>query len=198
MSLGKYGFIGLLLGCVSFIATAAVYKSVDANGVVQYSDSPAAGGEKVELTALHTTKMRELSRDATREGTESNTQATPDNVLPPWSYNELSISQPTAEKTLQHIGGTLAVEVLCQPRLYPGDVLKLSLDGATVMQQVENNPVTEKDDLAASVRISMTLKNVWRGDHTLQASVVRDGKPLLASTSVQFYVKQNSILIPKQ
>lgn len=98
------------------------------------------------------------------------------------AYTSLVITQPAAEETIHDNTGTLAVELALSPALQieQGHRIKLLLDG-TVM------PVTGTT--------SLTLTEIDRGAHTLQAAVEdQSGAVLIVSEPVSFYMWRASAL----
>lgn len=98
------------------------------------------------------------------------------------AYTSLVITQPAAEETIHDNTGTLAVELTLSPALQieQGHRIKLLLDGATM-------PVTGT--------ASLTLVEIDRGAHTLQAAVEdQSGTVLIMSEPVKFYMWRASVL----
>ena len=98
------------------------------------------------------------------------------------AYTSLVITQPAAEETIHDNTGTLAVELALSPALQieQGHRIKLLLDGTAM-------PVTGTT--------SLTLTEIDRGAHTLQASVEdQSGAVLIVSEPVSFYMWRASAL----
>lgn len=98
------------------------------------------------------------------------------------AYTSLVITQPAAEETIHDNTGTLAVELALSPALQieQGHRIKLLLDGTAM-------PVTGTT--------SLTLTQIDRGAHTLQAAVVdQSGAVLIVSEPVSFYMWRASAL----
>jgi hypothetical protein len=98
------------------------------------------------------------------------------------AYTSLVITQPAAEETIHDNTGTLAVELALSPALQieQGHRIKLLLDGTAM-------PVTGTT--------SLTLTEIDRGAHTLQAAVVdQSGAVLIVSEPVSFYMWRASAL----
>lgn len=164
-------------------ASAQVYKWVDADGIVHYSDQPAPGAERVDLPSRPSTAAPAAQRPrpaaATQSAATSNRNTAP--AAAPFTYQSLSFSAPVAEETLWNIGGVLDVSISLQPGLRSGDRLKLYFDG-------------EAREIRST---SFQLQEVWRGEHNLQAEVVdADGKLMIRSEPMRFYVQQTSIARP--
>ncbi|GAO35028.1 hypothetical protein SCT_0409 [Sulfuricella sp. T08] len=98
------------------------------------------------------------------------------------AYTSLAITQPAAEETIHGNTGTLVVELTLSPALQieQGHRIKLLLDGTAM-------PVTGTT--------SLTLTEIDRGAHTLQAAVEgQSGEVLILSEPVSFYMWRASAL----
>lgn len=178
---------------ISMAAQAAVYKSVDANGQVVYSDTPMNNSKQVSLSPLHEYQAKKIH---TQVDDEVKFGLSPAEVYSPWRYSHCLLLQPTDQTTLHNIGGILPIELELQPHLYPGDTLLVTMDGAPVAKQVEQTPIAQLGrDAMAPVRIGLTLENVFRGEHQIKAVVLRAGQPIASSNTVKIYVQQTSKLL---
>jgi len=169
-------FTLLSLGC-SLAMAATIYKWVDEQGVVHYSDQPHPNAQKVQLQALQTYKPPAVDMAPTPGGP----MAPP---LPaPTPYAGCAIAQPQADSEYANID-SLNIVVQTDPVLRPGDRVFLTLDGEAL-------------NGGAGTTGSFTLAPVDRGTHTLQA-VVRgaDGSVRCQAPSITFNVHQPSILNP--
>ncbi len=177
----------LLLPCLllcAFSASAQIYKWVDENGIVHYSDQPAPGAERVDLpgrpsSARSTPPARPAPAAAPAASTAStaNTRA-----AAPFSYTSLSVSSPAAEETLWNIGGTLTVNLSLQPSLRSGDRVRLYFDGEPTETQLT---------------LGFQIEEVWRGGHNLQAEVIdANGKVMIRSEPMRFFVQQTTVARP--
>ena len=177
--------ISLLLICLaaSSFAGTKIYRTVDENGTVTFTDKPPAG-EQVEAAPLDVKPANvyapaSRSRDAAgrdlwivdgAEGSENSDDAG-EQVF---TYQSLEITSPSADEAVRSNNGNLSVTVAIRPHLDGAHRLQLSLDGATA---------------ATSSGTSFALKNVSRGTHVASVSVVDDnGAVLITSGSVEFHV----------
>jgi len=168
----------LLTFGVTSPAFAAVYKSVDEEGNVIYSDQPRPGAERLKVPAVPTYTAAPLP--------PSSAKAPAAKAEPP-TYTEAAIVQPSHDSTVRNNAGIVVISVLLEPALRTdlGHKIALSMDG---------NPLGEP---GASMAIQ--LDNVDRGTHTLQISVVDDAGTVLASSEpTTFHMKRASILHPKR
>jgi hypothetical protein len=169
----------LLLLAGSLATAATVYKWVDENGVVHYSDQPHANAEKINLKAAQTYKASSLSMGQSPSGMPAPPAMPPQ----PNAYQGCNISQPGDSQTFTNLDA-LTIVVMTDPGLRGGDAVFLTLDGQLLNNGQPTGP-------------SFTLSPVDRGEHTLQA-VIRDahGAIVCQSASVTFSVHQPSIANP--
>jgi hypothetical protein len=169
--------IGLLMACGA--ADAAVYKSVDAQGNVVYTDDPEGNGEPVKLPPLSTVPPPKYLRSpttATLPGTDSQAAF----------YAQLAITAPAPDETLRDNTGDVTVKVALQPALdkSAGHRLQYFLDG-----QPQGEP---------SVADKALIANVPRGTHTVDVAVFdAGGNELQRAPSVRFYLHRQSINFPR-
>ena len=165
----------LLVGSVSFADT---YRWVDENGVVNYSDQPHPGAERIQLDEVQTFSapvwtQEPPSRPATGDVPANTTDDAPRHVV--------TIMRPQPEETLWNIEGTLDVVVDIQPRIRRGSNMRLYLDG----QQVTG---------VSGGSGTVVINRVYRGAHTLRATVEdRSGNVIASSDTVPFFVQQTTV-----
>jgi len=172
----------LLLIAVGLLAATAyatdVYRWVDDQGQVHFSDRPLEGGERVEIRPQGKLGTPEFeprrSRSAAVEESEDSDEA--------FRYRSLEILSPSQEEVLWNIEGQLDVSMQLEPRLRQGHSVELLLDG---------EPVEQLRPGSMQVRLS----EVYRGVHVLRASVRdQNGQLLIESQPRTFAVQQTSIL----
>lgn len=169
----------LLMCCALGAQAEEVWRWVDDNGVVHYSDRPRPGAERVELNPAQTYTPPPAPVRPARPQSEQ-----PDPAAAP-GYTGLRVISPAAGETLWNIGGQLNVQLDVQPGLAPGHTLRVTLDG----QRVET----------PAGATQFTLNEVYRGEHTISASVMdAQGRELVASEPVTFYVQQASLQNPNR
>lgn len=167
----------LLLAALPAAATE-VYRWVDADGQVHYSDQWRPGAEKIRLqeTAVFSAPKVAATAPAAKAAA---------GAPPAGRYGSLEIASPAQEEVLWNIEGQLRVSVRVNPGLQPGHGLRLYLDGAA------------QDLPPGSTEIQ--LKDVFRGVHTLKAQVVNEaGTVLIESQPTTFSVRQTSIANPSR
>jgi hypothetical protein len=156
------------------LAGAEVYRWVDAEGQVHYSDRPGEGADRVILDIVPASPAPAVA-GASPESTKSKAR----NETAP-AYEALTIQAPAQDETLWNIEGQLDVAVAPQPALQAGHRIQLLLDGQS----------------AAELEPGITrsrLSDVYRGQHTLLARIQDEfGTTLMQSDPVTFYVQQGT------
>ena len=155
-------------------ATADVWRWIDDDGVVHYSDTPRAGAELVDVSESSRSTGARVYRNAAPSNSDDAAAATEQ----PFKYESLSISSPGAEETLWNIEGTLSVSLSLSPGLQAGHQVRVYFNGEPRMVN----------------STSFTLDEVYRGVHNIQAEVLdATGRLMIRSTSNRFYVQQNTV-----
>lgn len=168
----------LMLLAVSSIAAAdEVYRWVDKDGQVHYSDRPHEGAEIVTLSKAQTFSMPAVKPTQRTKGKQDNSQKTD-------SYSSVTIASPAPDEVLWGTDGKVKVSVSVQPQLRRGHRLMVYLDNKAVARLTGNQREAE-------------LTEVFRGEHTLRAEVLDStGSVVAKSNSAPFTVKQTSIQNP--
>lgn len=161
---------------ISGSALAAVYKSVDAQGNVVYTDEPQGNAQPLNLPPLSTIPA------------PKNFKRAPAKVTPKVvdSYEQIRIVSPAQDDTVRDNSGNVAVSAALKPALNKaaGDRLQFYLDG-----QTEGKPRSGGRTV---------LQGLDRGAHTLEAAVIdRSGKELKRSPAIRFYLHRQSVNFPK-
>jgi Domain of unknown function (DUF4124) len=172
-------FTLICLGLLSVSALAdnggatTVYRWVDAQGVVHYSDQPHPNAQKLEIRGAQTFSALPLS------GASSGDDSSQTQSSSAAAYDSCSIAQPADQQMLMNVYQATAV-VQTSPALRSGDEVRLFLDGK---QMQGSGP-------------SYTFP-VDRGQHSVQA-VIQDstGQIVCETSSVTFFVHQPSVQNP--
>lgn len=148
--LARDAVIGCLFLSAATVATAQpVYKVVDEQGNVTFTDTPPfdAAAEVQTLNATNTTPSMPVGDAATADDTAmQDTEA-------PLAYST-RITSPVDQSTIPMGPGDFVVEAAVQPRLRIGEHLVLTLDGVSVGEPQRT--------------ARWQLTNVFRGEHRLQ------------------------------
>jgi hypothetical protein len=167
--------IGLL---AAFTAQAAViYKWVDADGVVHYSDQASPGAEKI-VTAGSSSPAASGARSASAP-----TAQAPQRSAGGLNYSEFSIASPAPEQTFFG-DDVVAVHLNLSPSLRPNQVITWHLNG----QELDFPPDA----------VSFALPRLDRGTYALAATITdQQTSESATSNSVTFFVRQPSALSPQ-
>jgi Domain of unknown function (DUF4124) len=165
----------LVFGAGLAVQADAVYKWVDDQGNVHYTDHPRPGAEKVQLPKTQTYQPASAAGLPMPSSEEASPQA------PTAGYQQLNIVSPASQATIWY-EDEVPVSVSLTPALRSGDTLTYHLDGQTI------GPISDT---------SVTFKNVPRGEHTVSVTLNAANGASLSAGPVTFFVQQKSILSPK-
>ncbi len=164
-----------ILLLVALLASAAsasdIYKWVDEDGVIHFSDQPREGAERVTLQPANVVRPPVRPVQRTDEPAAAQPEA-------PFRYEKLEVVSPAAEETLWNIEGVLNVSLALTPGLQEGHQVRVYHNG---QPQIVSGT-------------SFQLQEVWRGVHNLQAEVIdANGQMVIRSQPNRFYVQQNTV-----
>ena len=163
----------LLLGLLPVLAFGAIYKTVDENGNVIFTDTKPDNqiSEEVKLkpvTPLPPVTFKYRIPVSQPEETQSSDDL----------YTELAIIEPADGATVRN-SGNFSVTVQTLPQLMPGHHLRLLLDGRAVDKPKRT--------------FTFTLINVDRGSHQLQLQVMDRNNRVVQSISNTVYVQRTIV-----
>lgn len=163
----------LLLITLCTETPAGVYKRIDAQGNVEYTDVPKEAKEKpVELPPAST--YTPLPVDS---GDQTGVQQPALTV----NYESVAITQPAEDETVRENAGNVLIQVTTTPPLQSGHRFVALIDG---------------NKMAEGQSSSLQVENLDRGTHSVQVQVVdASGKVVAASQSVTFHLQRVSTLL---
>jgi hypothetical protein len=167
----------LLLALLANTVQAEVYKSLDANGEVIYSDVPSVGAKRMQMPELPTYTPAPLPAFTATPDTATATAGD--------GYSALALSQPRDDETIRSNGGTLNVSVTLEPALQvdAGHRVQFFLD-----DKARGKPLA---------RLSTSFTDVDRGTHTVSAAVIDEsGASIITAGPVKFHLLRASLLQP--
>jgi len=168
-------FTLMSLACTAAVA-ATVYKWVDENGVVHFSDQPHENAEKVQLKAPQTYSAPKTPAPAPQAPQQGASKSAP-------AYQTCVVSEPVNDQVYMNTS-TVTAGVLTQPAVRPGDTAIVTLDG----QRVPGVPANGGQ---------FTISPVDRGTHSIQMTVQDlSGATVCSSAAVTFHVHQPSVQSP--
>jgi len=163
-------------------AQAEIYRWVDADGNVIYSDEPHPDAETVDLPEATVYTPVGAEQDNEVEILKLAPEEEADNSQANLAY-QLRIIAPANDESIWVNNGNVTVSLIVEPELdvERGDKVLVTLDGARV-----GEPQTAT---------TIQLTNLNRGTHTLSASVVdSNGATLTSSSNVSFHLHRTSVL----
>jgi hypothetical protein len=148
----------------------------DADGVVHYSDRPVQGAERIDV------RSQKSSGEITPKATAKVTPAPPP-AQPVVNYTRCVVSSPTNDQVFNAVSA-VDVSLALEPALQVDHQLQVLLNGRA------------DPDWPAGA-LSRTLVNLNRGSYTLSVRVLDlNGRALCAGPTINFHVRQPSILAP--
>ena len=152
---------------------AEVYRHVDAQGNVTFSDEPMKGSEAVKVKPVTTITLpkpetvrepQKLRKEVERKGA---------------SYDKLAFAYPQDDQAFHSGNGTVTFQIQSTPGLKPGHKYEITLDGQPVGQSTSG---------------SVTVPNIDRGTHNAVAHIVdRNGVQVKTGQPIRFTVHRPSI-----
>ena len=181
--------IGLLLHGA---AGAEIYKSVDKDGNVIYSDEPpTADAKPLNLKQLSVVSTRKPAVAPPVSAVGPDSDAEQDVALTEEEARDIrahftgfALTRPMPEETFWGTDNAVVASVELPNPLLPGYQIEFSVNGNAL-----------PPDVATTTRIS----GFDRGVHSISARVVdRRGGTVVSTPSVTFYVKQHSANFPRR
>jgi len=174
----------LALTCTALETQAKIYKTVDANGNVVFTDIPPKGdGETITITE-HNSYTPVVTAPSLTGAPEIAQQDVFTDVESETIYETVRILSPRNNLDLRANDGTVSIRTLIKPLLDldRGHSLQIVLDGEAV-----------KTGKTATI----ALQDVDRGSHEIYAQIVgAEGDILSTSATVTFHLKRLSALAP--
>ncbi len=169
-------FISLVISVSS--AHATIYKSVDAQGNVVFSDQPGGNAQPLKLPPVPTYSPPPMPASVT-------TETTPIKLPPTPGYEQFAVVAPGQDQAFWDNAGDVEVRVSLQPALMTaaGHRLVFYLDGVAGGEPAEDT--------------STVFHNVDRGQHTVSAAVIdATGKTIQTTEKVRFQLHRLSLNAP--
>jgi hypothetical protein len=163
----------LLLLLAPLSANAVIYKSVDSEGEVVYTDKPSPGAEEIPEPSPNTVQMpKPQPKEAVKKDADKDTV-----------YTSLLITSPGANETIHSNPGLLSIKLALTPKLNikAGDSVNIMVDGYVLIKN--------------SSQLSAQIPDISRGSHRVQALVTnKQGVTLIKSRDVQIFMQRQSLL----
>ncbi|MAS82142.1 MAG: hypothetical protein CMF45_05585 [Legionellales bacterium] len=170
MNIILFVFLNFLF--ISSLSAEIVYKSVDANGNVSFSDYRIEEAEEIRIKTPQIINAPKawiskpiLSKDKPNK----------------FNYTNLTIDNPKDDTTIH--SGKVNITVTLKPALIENDVIVLFMDGKEVL---------------SGKSLNFSLENVDRGTHKIYVTVKNEvSKVLKRSAEIIFHVRRVVQLSPK-
>ena len=165
---------------VSLVAQSQeIYRWVDKDGIVHYSDQP--GSPNAELINVIESNSYEAT-DAAAAGGGSRAADEPDDEAAASPYASFSIVSPTPDEVFFGADAVVSVQTDLQGTLLPDHTVAFFLNGNRTEAQT----------------LSTEYTGLARGTYFLRASILDgDGKPVITSRQTTFHVRQPSVNSPQ-
>lgn len=162
---------------------AEIYRWVDDNGNVVFTDEPKPGSEKVELppTTTYTPIQQDAETDDLLKLTPGDDQPGSDTEADIPDY-QIRIASPADGESIWVNNGNVTVSMIVEPALdvERGHRIAVELNGQAVSEPQQST--------------TLQLNNLSRGSYSLFALIVDDsGNTLASSASVSFQLHRSSI-----
>ncbi len=163
----------VLVSCATLADSAdpTIYRVIDAQGKVSYTDTPPKDGTAEPVT------LKEVNTQPAMEARKAQAPA-PDAAANP--YTRIEIASPANDSTIPPGQLSVVVQLQLEPALQSGHRVQFYLDG--------------KPQGPAAAAIAITLNDLYRGSRTIHAAIVdAKGAQVAQSNSVVIHVKRTSV-----
>lgn len=166
----------LLINLLAVPSWAEVYKQVDENGNVIYTDIPKKKSEQPHKVAPITTFESKKAAPRYKEGS-SRRKATKNKEQGPSSYT-VAISTPQDNQSVRADDGKVTLQASVEPSLASNHELIFLVDGAEVAKGSSTQTV---------------LENLDRGSHSVQVQITANQQVISSSDTVTFYLQRGTV-----
>jgi len=172
--------LAVLGSCWAMAAQATVYRWVDADGVVHFSDQPHQGATEIQVAEPQTYPAPKPG--PANPGAAAAAAARAKSVN--FRYTNCAVGSPAAESSVIDVD-SMGVSINVEPGLRPSDRISLFYDGGVVAG-------------SGGSSTSFQISAPERGTHTLSVTVSDStGSIVCQSGPLNFYVHQPSTLAPQ-
>jgi hypothetical protein len=156
----------LILALIASLdAWSGVYRWIDPDGQIHYSDRPVSGADRVGIEFHRGTPV---PQEAAQSG---------DPDADPGSYSSFQIVNPEPNQTLRTADGKVELGILIDPPLTAEHRVRILLDGQSVPGETRNTQIL--------------LNEVPFGSHRVQAQILDDeGSVAASSPLVDFHLRK--------
>lgn len=166
-------FLSLTL-CFGALAQERVYKRVNPDGSVEYSDRPLEDAEIIKVPKGSTFTMPATPAAGNRAAPRP-----PRNSDDAESYESLEITSPQNDEAIRSNDGRVTALAKSVPTLQEGHFYRWTMDG-TVLPRKLKDPI-------------LLMKEVDRGTHNLEVAIINsEGKVVMSSDKIVFHLLRAS------
>jgi len=140
---------------LSISVSAQIYKHVDENGNVTFTDKPPEDAKLIDVGRPNIVPPPDMPSANTPP--QDGGEITVEELEPPESYS-INIVSPMVDAVIPHGPGNFSVNVAISPALHENDYMQLFVDG---------DPVGEPQQA-----VSWGLTNISRGTHSLETRII--------------------------
>jgi hypothetical protein len=159
-------------------AASRIYKTVDENGNVVFTDIPPKDGDQANPIAVETPNTFQTSPSGEDRQEWIVDPTDEDEAETSFSYRSLAITTPANNASVRENAGNVNIMARVDPELRIGHKIRIVLDGSPEQAGAQN---------------AFILPNVDRGTHTLVAEVIDDaGNVVISSPPTTFHLQRVS------
>tara|TARA_B100000029_G_scaffold320078_1_gene312457 strand:- start:241 stop:741 length:501 start_codon:yes stop_codon:yes gene_type:complete len=152
------------------LVNAEVYKTIDEDGNIIFTDRPTVDSEQIKLKELKTTET--VRPSDTTSNRKSQSEKDEDS-----NYKKISITSPIDGSAVRSNSGNVRISVSIDPALRSGHRVLITLDGV---------------ELSKGTSMSASVDNLDRGTHTTVASIIDSSSKPIISISSSFSILRAS------
>ncbi len=159
-------------------AQAEVYRIVNPDGSITFTDQPQQGAEAVKLPPVSTYPAPRVSAPVQASSGQDGESADA-------SYSSFVVAAPAPETTIRDNQGNVSMQIRVEPALQVerGHRIQFMVDGV--------------DQGEPSASAGVTFQNMDRGSHSLSARLIdAEGTTLMTAPAVTVFVRRASVNFP--
>lgn len=166
--------LALLVSAPSALAASGqIYRTVDADGNVVFTDIPPREGETGEQIIVETPNLI-IAEEALGPRDEWVVEPEDEAEEEKFSYGSLIVKSPVNDEPIRENAGNITIQSVANPTLRQGHTMRLMLDGQLVKE---------------GSRAEFSLTNVDRGTHWVVMEIYNaDGELLIRSEPSSFHM----------
>lgn len=171
----RLAYVAGILAFVAFPLSAEVYRQVDAQGNVTYTDEPVEGTEAEEIKVKPVTTVTLPKPEAVREPERLRQKVEQEGA----AYDSVTFVAPGDDEAFHSGSGNVEFQVTSSPSLQNNHKYEVTLDGQPVGQSQSG---------------TVMVRNVYRGTHDAGVSIVdSDGVTIKSGETITFTIHRPSV-----